>query len=72
VSTETTERVDDIEARMAFLERTVQELDDVVREAFDEIARLKGEVNKLSDRLEQGPELGVHVGSPQDEVPPHY
>jgi uncharacterized coiled-coil protein SlyX len=72
MSDDTDRRVDDLEVRMAFLERTVQELDDVAREAHDEIAVLRDAIRKLTERLDQGADAAVHVGSPEDEVPPHY
>ncbi len=59
------ERVDEMEIRMAWYERQLSELDSVVRGLFDEVARLKREVATLSEAAE--PETG-----PASERPPHY
>ncbi len=58
-------RVEDLEVRMAWYERQIAELDGVVRELFDQVARLQREVQTLSEA--SSPELG-----PAIDRPPHY
>lgn len=55
----------DLEARMAWYERQLSELDGVVRQLFDEVLRLRREVDALQQ--EGAPEIG-----PGNERPPHY
>lgn len=59
------DRTVDLEARMAWYERQLLELDGVVRQLFDEVARLRRDL----DALQQGdaPEVG-----PGNDPPPHY
>lgn len=63
---EHSERLMDLEIKVAYLEKLVAELDGVVREQATLVAR-------LATALEQrGESSGVEVGAPLDEKPPHY
>lgn len=55
----------DLEARMAWYEKHIGELDGLVRQLFDEVARLRREV----DALQQAAAPDIGAGS---EPPPHY
>ena len=66
------DRLADLESRYAHTELVLQELSDVTREQWEEIDRLKRQVEHLKDRiaeLERG-----NGGMPQleDQKPPHY
>lgn len=58
------DRIEDLEARMAWYEKQRAELDGVVRELFDEVARLREDVAALKE--ERGEAREGH------EPPPHY
>ncbi|MEM7164793.1 MAG: SlyX family protein [Planctomycetota bacterium] len=47
-------RTDELEIKLAFLERQVEALDEVARANSDEITELKRTVQRLQARLEQG------------------
>lgn len=55
----------DLEARMAWYERQLGELDLVVRQLFEEVVRLRRELDAL--RQDEMPEMG-----PSNDPPPHY
>lgn len=57
------ERIDEVEVKLAFLERHILELDGVVRGLSDQVHRLKAELAELQDA---GSETSGH------EKPPHY
>jgi SlyX protein len=65
------ERLAELEVRLAFQERTIQELNDVVTRQARELERLGREVAGLRHQLAQlAPPL---VGRREDEPPPpHY
>ncbi|MEQ1567549.1 MAG: SlyX family protein [Myxococcota bacterium] len=60
------ERVTELEVKLAFHERWVAELDEVVRALRDQVDELGRELRDLSERVR--PEEGSAV----DEKPPHY
>jgi uncharacterized coiled-coil protein SlyX len=60
------ERVVELEIKLAFHERWVQELDEVVRALRDQVDALQEEVDNLRDVVR--PSAGPVV----DEKPPHY
>ena len=59
------DRVEELESRMAWYERQLHELDGVVRELYDEVTRLRRELDSLRENAAQ--EIG-----PANEAPPHY
>ena len=62
------ERVTDLEVKVAFQERHIAELDEVVRTAVDQIRRLEKELFELQRQT------NLREGSTdlRDEEPPHY
>ena len=63
------ERIDRLEERLAWLQRHVTEQDKVMLELGDELARLRNELAALRSR-HSGGEFGEAMQS--DERPPHY
>ncbi len=63
------ERIDRLEERLAWLQRHVTEQDKVMLELGDELARLRVELMALRSR-QSGGELGDAMQA--DERPPHY
>jgi SlyX protein len=64
------ERLTNAEVKLAFLERTVEDLDSVVLELNREVQMLRREVEQLRGQLAQAG--AVAAAKPEDEVPPHY
>ena len=66
------DRLADLESRFAHTELVLQELSDVTREQWEEIDRLKRQVEHLKDRIAELER--VDGGTPQleDQKPPHY
>ena len=66
------DRLADLESRFAHTELAFQDLSDVTREQWDEIDRLKRQVELLKDRIAELER--VDGGTPQleDQKPPHY
>lgn len=65
-------RLEDLETRYAFQEEALRQLDEVVRELADQVARLESDNEVLRARLQ---ELGGEVETPTDPAedrPPHY
>ena len=62
----------DLEVKMAFLERTVEELNLVVLEQGRLMDAMQRQLVELESRMKQGlGDLGQDVG-PHDQKPPHY
>jgi uncharacterized coiled-coil protein SlyX len=61
------ERMTKLEIRMAFLEKTLEDLDGVVRDQSAQLDALRREVKSL--REERVPS---ELPPPEAEVPPHY
>lgn len=64
------ERLDAVEARVAWLEKHLADLDHVVRELGDELRQMRVELSQL--REAQSGLGGEGEGGPRYEVPPHY
>ncbi len=62
------ERVRELEIKVAFLERHVEEQDRVMHGLAKDLDRLRGEVKRLSERMTSGP----GEDAPANERPPHY
>jgi uncharacterized coiled-coil protein SlyX len=60
------ERLDEVEFKLAYTERRVEELDDVVRSLSETVDILVGEVARLRQLSEPG------VLPPGNVKPPHY
>jgi SlyX protein len=66
-------RLVDLESKFAFLEQTVDDLNDVVLEQGREIERLRRQVAELESRVATKPEEGAESeADPLEERPPHY
>jgi len=63
--------LEQIETKIAFLERANTELSDVVFRQHREIEDLRQRINALVDRFEAAQSAGPAL-RPEDERPPHY
>jgi uncharacterized coiled-coil protein SlyX len=61
------ERTEALEVRVAWLERHVAELDEVVRGAVERLDELRRAIETLEEA-----QSGRGPGTPEDEAPPHY
>jgi uncharacterized coiled-coil protein SlyX len=66
------DRITELEARVAWMERLISDLDGVVRDAHDRADRLEREVTELRESAQRGGQGLVAQSAPADEVPPHY
>jgi uncharacterized coiled-coil protein SlyX len=66
------ERLTGVESSMAFLEKTVQDLSDVVCRQQEAIDRLEAQLRVLSERLERVESPEAEESEPETEKPPHY
>jgi len=64
-------RLEDIELKLAFLERSNQELSDVVYAQQQALDMLQGRLARLADRLEALEQRPREYAS-AEEAPPHY
>lgn len=64
-------RIEDLEVRVAFQERTIGELDGLVATLFSRIESLEARLGQAEARLE-APLVGGGPPGPADERPPHY
>ena len=62
------ERIIELESRLAYQDKTISDLDEVVRVFADRVERLERRVAELSEALRESRE---EIG-PADERPPHY
>jgi SlyX protein len=62
------ERIMELETRVALQDRTIADLDEVVRLFASRVERLERRLSELTDELSRDRE-GV---GPHDEQPPHY
>jgi uncharacterized coiled-coil protein SlyX len=62
------DRIVDLEVRLAYQDKIIADLDEVVRAFADRVIKLERELDVVKETLKTGvPEVG-----PQDEKPPHY
>ena len=66
-----TQKLEQIETKIAFLERANLELSDVVFRQHREIETLRAQVIGLAARID-AVQSDTAVGTPEDERPPHY
>lgn len=66
-----TDRLDQIEVRMAFLEQANTELSDTVYKQQQELKSLRAQLQSLLQRIE-AEQAQTTTWTPQDEKPPHY
>ncbi|MGH8291025.1 MAG: SlyX family protein [Steroidobacteraceae bacterium] len=66
-----TQKLEQIETKIAFLERANLELSDVVFRQHRELETLRAQVVGLGARID-AVQCDTAVGTPEDERPPHY
>lgn len=66
-----TEALEQIETKVAFLERANAELSDVVYRQHREIEALREQIAALAARVEAA-HADAQVRTPEEERPPHY
>ncbi len=64
-----TERIDTLEARLAFQDRTIETLNSTVTEQWVKIDALTRQLMALNERLQ---EAESQMTRPANEPPPHY
>ncbi|HZR37471.1 MAG TPA: SlyX family protein [Nevskia sp.] len=64
-------RLIEVETKLAYLEETVQVLNEVVARQQKQIDALEALCRELAERARNAAE-GVFRGTPADEIPPHY
>ncbi|HEX5361913.1 MAG TPA: SlyX family protein [Fluviicoccus sp.] len=67
-----TERLDDLEIKMAFQEELVEALNGVVVRQQQEIELLQQQVRYLYRQIRDLRPVDEAAPTPEDEVPPHY
>ncbi len=64
------DRMMNLEIKLAFVEKLVGDLDDVIREMSGHLEEVRGELKTLRERVN---DEGNQTASPTDiELPPHY
>jgi SlyX protein len=66
---ELSDRVDALEARIAYQDDTIETLNATITEQWKQIEALRRQLAALSDRLQDAEARG---GGPTSERPPHY
>jgi len=67
-----TEALERLETKIAFLERANSELSDVVYQQHREIESLRARLEALVERVSAAMEPQEPARTPEDERPPHY
>jgi SlyX protein len=67
-----TERLDDLEIKMAFQEELVEALNGIVARQQQEIELLQQQMRYLYRQIRDLRPVDEAAPSPEDEVPPHY
>jgi SlyX protein len=65
------DRLTNLEVKMSFLERTVSDLDELVREFGRQLDLTRRQMERLAGQYAARDGDGPQ-GGPEDEVPPHY
>ena len=65
-------RMEDLEIRLALLERGLEQLNSVMQELSMQVTRIAREVVELREELRGGGGALTVSSDPMDEVPPHY
>lgn len=66
------ERLTDIETKLAYQEKTIKDLNDVIYEQQKEIERLKSTCDKLLKLVRDNAQAVSIITAPANEEPPHY
>jgi SlyX protein len=64
-------RIEALETRLAYQDRTIEDLDKAVTTQWSEIETLRREVKRLTERLQQAEDRSTGPQVP-DPPPPHY
>ncbi|MDG1478470.1 MAG: SlyX family protein [Myxococcota bacterium] len=64
------QRVENLEVRIAFIEKSISDLDQVIQQLAGELDHTRHTLKQLREQV-QSDSLTVR-GDPMDEVPPHY
>ena len=67
-----TQRIDELEARLAFQEELIQQLNDALSSQQLQMEELRSAVRILSQRLKEAQATPGPSANPADERPPHY
>ncbi|MFT4543143.1 MAG: SlyX protein [Planctomycetota bacterium] len=62
----------ELQSKFAFLEHTVETLNDVIIEQGRELERLRKQFEQLEDRVKGSGDGSAQERDPLDERPPHY
>lgn len=65
------ERLDNVETKLAYQEKLVDDLSDVLADQQQRIDALEAGIRRLAERLQSVTEPAAE-GRPEDDVPPHY
>ncbi len=68
----TESRLTDLESTLAFQERTIQDLSDVICRQQQDIDTLAKQVQILVQKMEQSETPADNAGEAESTVPPHY
>jgi uncharacterized coiled-coil protein SlyX len=63
-------RIEDLEVRIAFIEKNILDLDEVVRTMADQLEQMQANLASLREAAQDG--TLIVRGDPRDERPPHY
>ncbi|MCP4114329.1 MAG: SlyX family protein [Desulfobacteraceae bacterium] len=66
------DRLIDIEIKIAYQEKTIKDLNDVVYEQQQEIERLASLYDTLVKQVKELSEFSMGIDAPANEKPPHY
>ena len=66
------ERLTDIETKLAYQEKLIKDLNDVVYEQQKDIDLLKSTCEKLMKLVRENAQAVSLITAPADEKPPHY
>ena len=65
-------KIIELETKLAFQERLLDQLNEVVTEQHARIDRLQKAIIRLEDKIADVAVAGGSARSPEDERPPHY
>ena len=65
-------RISDLETRLAYVDRMVEDLSSVIATQDREIERLTGQVRRMAERMGDIDAQLDHTAAPDDKPPPHY
>lgn len=68
----TEEKIVDLEVKLGFLERTVEQLNEALVEQDTVIQRMDRRLQQLTERLAKASDTEEGERDPLDERPPHY